>query len=790
MSIQTIRKKVGRARNIFVAILLSSVFTSQVTVLPIFAQEAPDNGPADDRTSVIDGFPAYEEGCGDGELPTGNASLGGIDKFLQVLAYKESSGVPTKINPVSGASGKYQYIDSTWAGVTKSNYPPGSKYQAARQAPEEMQDAAAYLEYVKKFKQFDNDIFKIAVSHFLPKANEDKSLLDKVPPGNAITPRQYAQDIINKTKSEGPWTNIKLHYKDAPQFAEYAKKAGVNPDQNNNNLQYVKLNDIIKETGADVGATLYGGRYKDGQWQATNDNQDPENKNLPHEDNGQGYGKAPGPLAGHTAYAELSVNPGAQDFKALGDLKPFQKLAITYNGKTVIAEKRDVGGGGDPIKGKKRAIDLWWETARLLDMKDSDVVTIHGVPDDTPLTPVGGQATDTTSAPDTCQSVCAPSSGQILLDPGHSGADRDERDKTTGLTIGDSSNPAERIQTFKTAEKVKEILTKAGYSVAMTKKKESDYVNLMQRAQMANDMKVALAVSIHSTGGNFGDSSAAWVTPQVVGHYRENPGKHTEFQLKDVAKESQRIAQKIAEARSATGDKVQVRDLNFTGRKELSQGNLSIVQLFSKVPWVYNEVGQNGYDGDKYAKGIADGIMKAIDKKEGNNADQQCSGGQGDIVSKAEALAWHDGRKGLTPRQEYVKAVNEDNPGMKSQLADCGVFVATVMLSSKVDPKFPKAGTFNIEPYLLKEKDKYDTYPNLNSTSQLQPGDIFVVNAGSGSGANGHTYFYIGKHGRFNAASASLNSYMPTYNVTYFSDSRGHYLVGRNKGTNQQKDKI
>ena len=45
-------------------------------------------------------------------------------------------------------------------------------------------------------------------------------------------------------------------------------------------------------------------------------------------------------------YAELSINPSSRDFRALGGLAFGHKLRITYNGKSVIASKADVGAGG------------------------------------------------------------------------------------------------------------------------------------------------------------------------------------------------------------------------------------------------------------------------------------------------------------------------------------------------------------------------------------------------------------------------------------------------------------
>jgi hypothetical protein len=126
--------------------------------------------------------------CGSGSTSSNDT----ITKFLQALAAQESGGNPN--GPVSsgGAKGKYQYIDSTWRSRAAS-YPPSGQYPQANLAPEEIQDAVAYIEYSVKFKQFNGDLFKLAVSHFYPAANSNPSLLDVIPPKNVITPRSYAQ---------------------------------------------------------------------------------------------------------------------------------------------------------------------------------------------------------------------------------------------------------------------------------------------------------------------------------------------------------------------------------------------------------------------------------------------------------------------------------------------------------------------------------------------------------------------------------------------------------------------
>jgi flagellum-specific peptidoglycan hydrolase FlgJ len=94
------------------------------------------------------------------------------------------------------------------------------------------------------------------------------------------------------------------------------------------------------------------------------------------------------PLKDTWSYAELSTNPGEKDldFAALGKLPDHHKLAITFNNKTVVAEKLDVGGGE---RGENRAIDLYKTVADALGFTSTGIgdVVIKDVPDDTPLGP-------------------------------------------------------------------------------------------------------------------------------------------------------------------------------------------------------------------------------------------------------------------------------------------------------------------------------------------------------------------------------------------------------------------
>jgi cell wall-associated NlpC family hydrolase len=104
----------------------------------------------------------------------------------------------------------------------------------------------------------------------------------------------------------------------------------------------------------------------------------------------EGHG-AYGSLVGHAAFAELSTNPqnpnpAAWNYRALGGLAPRTLLRISYHGRSVIAEKLDVGRGG-PAHPK---IDLWWQTAALLGFNGLGDVRISAAPPGAQPTPIPG----------------------------------------------------------------------------------------------------------------------------------------------------------------------------------------------------------------------------------------------------------------------------------------------------------------------------------------------------------------------------------------------------------------
>ncbi len=163
---------------------------------------------------------------------TPEVSVNEVERFLQVIAYNESRGDPLADARGSTATGKYQYIYSTWNGDpgqengAKYLFPPAIEYAEARDAPEAVQDAVAYIEYSLKFRDLGGDLFSLAISHFYPKGLSHPEELDEIIGNNTVTPREYANMLIEGIQS-GVGLDIPLNYRGAPDFDQYAAAAGI-----------------------------------------------------------------------------------------------------------------------------------------------------------------------------------------------------------------------------------------------------------------------------------------------------------------------------------------------------------------------------------------------------------------------------------------------------------------------------------------------------------------------------------------------------------------------------------
>jgi N-acetylmuramoyl-L-alanine amidase len=215
----------------------------------------------------------------------------------------------------------------------------------------------------------------------------------------------------------------------------------------------------------------------------------------------------------------------------------------------------------------------------------------------------------------------------IVIDPGHSPT-ISSTDPGTGLNDSDYENEPEMRDVFDVALLVKAQLQAAGYNVVMTKNSATDRISLGQRAAVANNAHAALAVSIHDQAGSNGGIAFSQgnniVYYQAVGDYRATPnGTKIVFTDSALAATSQAYGQIFGAQRTAAeGHSVKVQgNVGYDlGSRGLAAGNIWIVQLLSKVPWIYNEAGGNSAgqsglntaDKQKYANGLVTSIERCV----------------------------------------------------------------------------------------------------------------------------------------------------------------------------------
>ena len=127
------------------------------------------------------------------------AGCGELAVILDTIRTIESGSDYTIPKNRGGASGAYQYIDSTW-----NNY---QGYTSAHLAPPEIQDARAATDVQAVLATY-GDVAYVPIIWYWPKAATDPSQLDTVPlpgAGNRLTVREYRQHwlAVYETKSAG-----------------------------------------------------------------------------------------------------------------------------------------------------------------------------------------------------------------------------------------------------------------------------------------------------------------------------------------------------------------------------------------------------------------------------------------------------------------------------------------------------------------------------------------------------------------------------------------------------------
>jgi hypothetical protein len=157
----------------------------------------------------------------------------------------------------------------------------------------------------------------------------------------------------------------------------------------------------------------------------------------------------------------------------------------------------------------------------------------------------------------------------------------------------------------------------------------------------------------------------------------------------------------------------------------------------------------------------------------------------GDINKTAIVLAWPDRTHSKNdPKPEYKTALaavglNKYGDPWVNIGASCDAYVTTVMRYSGVDTDFKCCGTTNQLSY-LRGSSKYKEIPNLGNTSNLQPGDIFIL--------EGHIMMYIKlDDGTEKIAAASYGDRTADYKSgMFYSDNRGSYHIFRYIGGGSQ----
>ncbi len=217
----------------------------------------------------------------------------------------------------------------------------------------------------------------------------------------------------------------------------------------------------------------------------------------------------------------------------------------------------------------------------------------------------------------------------IVIDPGHSGKTI-QSTALHGLRDIDYPNYPEIYEMFDVSICVSSALRSDGYRVTLTKAHAGSSVSHSERAAVANTLHAALAISVHDDHGvsarfehTYDQRGTRRSDGSYPAMYRGVGGHRTVYALRATAALSQTYARVVARARTAAQHRpVTVAQNSYNGRAPLEPGNLALVQLFSKVPWVYNEMGaltagritqaMSIADETAYATGLLSGVETAV----------------------------------------------------------------------------------------------------------------------------------------------------------------------------------
>jgi hypothetical protein len=147
-------------------------------------------------------------------LPTYSPDVVNVDAIAATIRQIESGNNYTIKNNTSSASGAYQFLDTTWQGLTAryaAKVPSGRMYNRAADAPPAIQDAIAQAYIVDILASNNNNVAAVPATWYVGSLGYANQHADTVPAGNSLTPRQYVDKWLktfNSVSGQSPGTGI------------------------------------------------------------------------------------------------------------------------------------------------------------------------------------------------------------------------------------------------------------------------------------------------------------------------------------------------------------------------------------------------------------------------------------------------------------------------------------------------------------------------------------------------------------------------------------------------------
>jgi N-acetylmuramoyl-L-alanine amidase len=331
----------------------------------------------------------------------------------------------------------------------------------------------------------------------------------------------------------------------------------------------------------------------------------------------------------------------------------------------------------------------------------------------------------------------------IVLDPGHSGSSVTTIDPVTHIRDEEYDNGLENHQVFDVAGILQGKLEAAGYSVLLTKDGPHDTVTKRERVALANDNQAALAVSIHTSGHVFGQYGLIFVQ-RTDGWRGDVEGNRWYFDDPGIAALSARYGLIFqAERRKVEYAYTKVAVNNFSGRG-LAPGNLSIVQLWAQVPWVYCEAGvmYSQADKERYAQSLFNSITACIPLDTPPT-----------VLGAPCAIRYQDSDSGVIYSGSWLTGTTSLASGGSVRLTDTTASASVTFTGTSIGWISATAPTYGLAQLTLDGQDAglVDLYSSTVKWQQkvwnsgiLAPGSHTLTIAWTGQKNNAATSSYIG----------------------------------------------